>query len=95
MSNPDDPTHRRIAAAAILTSDGLIHSMSPPARHHDIVHRLIDAFGHKCCAEDEQGFLLSDGTFCRRKPAKRIATEAGQLLPRAMDLPELYSEDVW
>jgi hypothetical protein len=43
----------------------------------------------------ETGFLLNTGQFARRVPAKRIATKAGQLLPRAMNLRELYSEDVW
>jgi hypothetical protein len=88
-------TQLRIVAAAIRTGDGLVHSLPPPARHHDLVHRLLDAFNHPCAAEDEQGFLLSNGRFCRRKPAKRIARKAEQLLARASNLDDLYSEDVW
>lgn len=84
----------RVVAAAILTHDGMIHSMPRPARHDRIVHALHD-LGHPQVEADEQGFLLSDGRFCRRKGAKVIAKKAGQLLPRAYNLEDLYSEDVW
>lgn len=84
----------RCKCKAYRPSDGLVHSMPPPARHHDVVHRLHE-LGHKQVQGDEQGFLLSDGRFCRRKPAKRIARDAGQLLARACNLDDLYSEDVW
>jgi hypothetical protein len=87
-------TPLRVVAAAVLTRDGVIHSLPPPDRHHKIVHRLAD-LGHKQVEGDEQGFLLSDGRFCRRKAAKHIAREAGQLLERASASEELFSEDVW
>lgn len=85
----------RVVAAAVLTSDGLIHSLPAPARHHNVVHRLAEVFDHPSMDSDEQGFLLSDGTFCRRRAAKIVARNAGQLLERASDLAELFSEDVW
>jgi hypothetical protein len=85
----------KVVAVAVRTDDGLVHTLPRPARHHDVVHLLAEKFNHPSSALDEQGFLLSDGRFCRRKPAKRVAEEAGQLLPRASDLPELYSEDLW
>ena len=44
---------------------------------------------------DEQGFLLSDGTFCRREPAVRIATVAGQIIKKTPPHNKLFSEDLW
>jgi len=79
----------------VLTEHGLVCSLPAPARHFQVVHLLSEKFGHQDRGMDTQGFLLSDGTFCRRVQAKRIAERAGQLLPRAMKLRELYSEDVW
>lgn len=90
-----ETTQLRVVAAALLTPDGLIHTMPPPARHHDIVHRLTEAGIDTMRATVEQGFLLSNGRFCMRKAAKRVAEKAGQLLERASNLDELYSEDVW
>jgi site-specific DNA-cytosine methylase len=44
---------------------------------------------------EEQGFVTSLNRFVDRVEAKKIATAADQLTWRAMDLPELFSEDVW
>lgn len=85
----------KVVSVAILTQDGLIHSLPAPNRHHHVVHLLFEKFNHQDTGLDEQGFLLSNGSFCRRKPAKLVAEKAGQLLPTAMKLSELYSEDVW
>jgi hypothetical protein len=84
-----------VEAAAVRLRDGRVFSVPKPGRHCDVLHMM--ARDHDIFQEehDEQGFLLSDGTFCRRAPAKIIAEKAGQLLPRAMKLRELYSEDVW
>lgn len=85
----------RVVAAAVRMSDGRVFSLPPPARHYNIIHMMAGVLGIPQTGDQEQGFLLSDGRFCRRKPARIIAERAGQLLPRAMDLLELYSEDVW
>jgi hypothetical protein len=85
----------RVVAAAVLDERGEVHSLPAPARHCDVI-RAMSEKGLRAMGPDiEQGFLLSDGRFCRRKPAKRIARAAGQLLPRASKLEELFSEDVW
>ncbi len=85
----------RIVACAIRAADGSVFSLPAPARHHDVI-RLMNEHNQEATGPDiTQGFLLSNGKFCRRKPAKAIAERAGQLLKRAKDLPELYSEDVW
>ena len=90
-----DKGQLRVVAVAIRDEKGVIHTQPAPARHHDVI-RMMSREGLRVMGPDiEQGFLLSDGRFCRRKPAKRIAERAGQLLPRAMNLAELFSEDVW
>jgi hypothetical protein len=89
----EEKNQLRVVSVAILTEDGLIHSLPAPNRHFNVMHLLADRY--KDIGFDAQGFLLSNGKFCRRKPAKRIAEKAGQLIARASNLSELYSEDVW
>lgn len=84
----------KVVAAAIIDTDGTVFSVPPPGRHHNVIHKMADA-GRPCPPIDNQGFLLSDGRFARRKPAKRVARKAGQLLPNASKLDILFSEDVW
>lgn len=83
----------RIECAAVLY-EGLVYWMPRPARHHDIAHRM-HGLGLPPRAGREQGFLTDTGRYVRRAPARAIAEGAGQLLPRAGRLVELYSEDVW
>lgn len=84
----------RIIAAAIRTHDKMVFSMLPPARHGECF-TLMNACRPDCMGKEEQGFVTSHNRFVDRIEAKRIATEAGQLIERAMRLPELYSEDLW
>ncbi len=83
-----------MVAAAVRTPDGLVFSVARPGRHHTILHLMV-AEGLVQQERHEQGFLLSDGRFCRRKPAKIVAERAGQLLPHASKSSDLFSEDVW
>jgi len=83
-----------IKCAAIMAEDGEVHSVDRPGRHHDVITKMI-LDGYSRPIRGEQGFLLNTDQFVRRVPAKNIAREAGQLLPRAKTLRELYSEDVW
>lgn len=85
----------RVVAVAIRDKEGKIYTLPAPARHHNVIHKMARDGLETMGPDIEQGFLLSDGQFCRRRAAKFIAAEAGQLLPRAMDLDELFSEDVW
>ncbi len=87
----------RVVAAALL-HEGVTYSLPPPARHFDVMRDTVKRLGLESMPYHEQGFLLSNGRFCRRKPAYIIAEKAGQLLPRqpgGYNGPELYSEDVW
>lgn len=83
----------RVVATAILDKDGNPVSLPPPARHHTIIHLLAER-GEPTPIMGEQGFMLSDGTFCRRRRAGMIAIKAGQIAKLRWP-PYLYSEDLW
>lgn len=86
----------RIECVAIMDRDGTIYSLPQPARHHDVIPMMVNEKGcQRPVLSSGQGFLTEDETFVNRVAAKRIATEAGQLLEREAGLRELFSEDVW
>ncbi len=77
---------------------GKVYSLPPPNRHNDVIRLIVDQTGVKYvdARDDDQGFLIDGGDFCRRAPALRIAKECGQLKPgTGPKLGKLYSEDVW
>lgn len=89
-----------IVAAAIRTSSGRVYALPAPARHHDILRRLIPPGPGQ-----EQGFIDADQGFVDRKTARAIVVHEGQPLAphqrsglprREPDHPkELFSEDLW
>jgi len=84
------------AAAIMDLRDKKVYSVPRPGRHNDVMALMYESGIPKIITgQHEQGFLLSNGMFVGRIPAKRIAKKAGQLLPRASDLRQLFSEDVW
>ncbi len=95
MVRDENQERLRVVAVAIRDENGGVHTLPAPARHHDVNREMASKDIRTTGPDIEQGFLLSDGRFCRRKPAKYIAEKAGQLLPRASKLAELFSEDVW
>lgn len=84
----------RIKAAAIKDHDGTVYQLPPPARHHNVIRLMVEA-GRPKPITGEQGFVLEDDRFVDRVTAKQIAVAANQQIPRAMNLRELFSEDVW
>lgn len=86
----------RVVAAAIRSRDGVIYSLPPPARHHDVGRHMIEQ-GHPTPfpSGSAQGFLLSNGEFSSRIAARTCAIANQQLLTRAGKTDALYSEDVW
>ncbi len=90
----------RVVAAACRFGP-LTLSMPPPARHHTILQTVHFLGGNGRIPPSDQGFLLSDGTYCDRERALLIATAAGQLVKRPeaarspIAPPNLYSEDMW
>ena len=86
--------HQRIVAAA-CELEGLIYSMPPPGRHHDIMQRLARHYpaGAHCC---EQGFLTSTGRFLDRTVARYMAIDMKQVKDMSVLHPRhLFSEDLW
>jgi len=84
-----------VVAAAILQDD-VIWSVPAPGRHHHVIRYMHDCGVVLTAPMTDQGFLLSNGRFCMRPGAKRVAIAAGQYKP-ATDprLEGLYSEDLW
>lgn len=88
-----DPKALTVERAAILIDD-VIHTVERPGRHHNIIRDLVER-GFPTPIMGEQGFQLSDGRFVRRKPALRIARDAGQIIHEHAPQHGLFSEDVW
>ena len=84
----------KVVSAALLLDDGFIFTQPPPARHHTLVREICRLTGKPFTNLDTQGFLLSDGKFCRRVAAASVALKAGQLDALGWP-PNLYSEDLW
>ena len=83
-----------VESAAILL-DGKVYSVPRPGRHHDVIRLMRDqGVTEPQTGAWEQGFVLSDGRFARRKPAGLIAKKAGQIVALKWP-PSLYSEDLW
>ncbi len=81
--------------SAAVSKDGTVYTLPRPARHHDVIRHMHEqgvSRGHS-----DQGFVLNDGRFVMRKPALRVAEEAGQILEGAKlrRVHGLFSEDVW
>lgn len=86
----------RIAAAAVIF-EGLVCVLPPPARHHTLLHIISRDLrpDSGVIGPDAQGFVTDAGRFVDRETARKIAEDAGQLLPTAISSKALYSEDVW
>jgi hypothetical protein len=85
-----------VLQAAISVGDGIV-TAPKPARHGDII-RIACRMGAPYAAPDEQGFLLSDGTFATRERAWQVAHEAAQPILRWPEIQAgdyLFSEDLW
>jgi hypothetical protein len=99
-SRPAVPTEAldeipRVVAAAIKGHDGIVVSLPAPARHEDVMRHMAHDLDHPLPILGEKGFLLSDGSFARRARARMFAELNNQLLPKASQGNELYSDDVW
>jgi hypothetical protein len=96
------PTERVVAAAVriVVEVDGewrdLIFSTPAPARHHDVVHRMV-LLGISQDSRCEQGFVTNAGRFANRTDATCIARAAGQITTPKKTEPQhaLFSEDLW
>lgn len=86
----------RIESAAIRDIDGNVWSLPQPARHHDVIRFMRESgYTGPVSGIDQQGFILSDGRFCRRKAAYSIAKKADQLKHGTMIGSQVTTEDLW
>jgi len=79
-----------IIAVAIRTRQDT-YEMDRPARHHDLIHKLVE-MGHP--AIGEQGFIDDQCGFVTREVAAEIALSQGQIT-KLHAPPSLFSEDLW
>ena len=79
---------------AAIQAGAVTFNTARPRRHHHIL-ALMNARGVQSDTRPVQGFLTSTGRFVDRKEAKRIAHDAGQLLPTASKSDLLFTEDLW
>lgn len=85
-----EPLH--VVQAAIM-KQGIMFTMPRPFRHGHIIRGMCGIFPAPNSG-DEQGFVLSDGTFADRGKAALVAWNAAQT--RGPDaLRKLYTEDLW
>lgn len=90
-------TQETITAAAVRY-EGMTFALLPPARHGECILLMLACrqdIDRNTTGPEEQGFVTSRHRFVDRLEAKKIAIAADQLTWRAMNLPELFSEDVW
>ena len=89
----------KIVGVAIRADNGLVYSMKAPARHVDL-KRLMREDGYEGPTEgnERDGFLLSNGSFCRRVAAGALARRTGQLQSEDKKFvhgSHFTSEDLW
>ena len=84
----------QVKQAAIRDGHGKVHTLPRPARHHNIAHELYDTRGHALLEDDEQGFILEDGSFVDREAGGDFAIKTEQI-EKLKWPPYLYSEDLW
>lgn len=80
---------------AAIYQDGVVYTLSRPARHHDIIRHMVEAEGVEPPVTGEQGFVLSDGSFVDREAALQVALLANQLHKPRHHISQLFSEDLW
>lgn len=85
-----------VMQVACKTGD-LIYTMPKPARHNNIMNLAKRAGLDSQFQPDEQGFLLSDGSFADREEAYKVAKAAGQPWRRKPEIhsEHLFTEDLW
>lgn len=84
-----------VGVAIYMKEDGIVHTLPKPNRHHNIIWMLAPTGKYKLPIFGEQGFITNTGRFVDRIEARKIAEAANQLIERARDKKQLYSEDVW
>jgi len=84
-----------VEKAAIKSAvDGKVISVDRPGRHHDVIRIMVEK-GYPKPIKGEQGFVLSNGVFARRRASYVVAKRADQIIRSEVNPNYLTSEDVW
>ena len=86
----------KVVSAAVMANE-MVFSKPAPCRHHHVLNSMSIDFGldaMKLGIPENQGFVLSDGTFAGRTRGAKVALAAGQI-EKLNWPPYLYSEDLW
>lgn len=86
----------KIIAAAIKRGE-IVFFISPPARHHTILHALDKSVYRPkdIIQPHEQGFITDEGKFISREEAKELVKTNGQKTIADYNSTQLFSEDLW
>ena len=84
-----------IIGAAVMGYDGVVVYLPPPARHHTIMHHMVDELKHPIPINGEEGFIDSELGFVNRTQAADIALHESKQIEKLNWPPYLYSEDLW
>lgn len=94
MSVSDDIL--KIECAAIKDIDGKVWSVPRPGRHYNVIQLMRESgYQGPVNGPDQQGFILSNGNFCRRKAAMRVAENVNQIIGGKPIGSVLTTEDLW
>jgi hypothetical protein len=86
----------RIESAAIQDVDGKVWTLPPPNRHRDVIEYMRESgYDGPVFGTEQQGFLLNDGSFCKRYDAMKVARQANQFLDGKPSGSVLNTEDLW
>lgn len=80
--------------AAAIKQDGKLFALPAPARHHDVIHYMVNHLRLPPPITGEQGFIDHERGFLSRAEAAERALLIGQVQQIASE-PRLFSEDLW
>jgi hypothetical protein len=81
---------------ALRRENGEIFTMPRPNRHFKLIQAVVEQGWETPIQQDQQGFLLEDGRWVRRKAALIFALTSGQVPEeKLISKNTLLSEDLW
>ena len=83
-----------VVSAAVMGLDGKTYAVPRPQRHHHAIFAAVADGQPKPIRQEQQGFMLEDGSFASRAHALACAVVTRQL-PYELVKTQLFSEDLW
>jgi hypothetical protein len=86
----------RVQQCALRRETGEIFTLPRPNRHFHLIKAVVELGWELPIQQDQQGFLLEDGRWVRRKAALIFALTSGQVKEEDLiSKNTLLSEDLW